>query len=161
VNAQIYCEPDPLQRAAICRDILAALPDWFGIPEAVENYIVEAAALPMLVARETGQDGAGTALGFATITVESTDTIELHLIAIRPEAHRRGIGRLLLDGAEALARQGGYEFLSVKTLAPAVEDKNYAATRAFYTAMGFEPHEERPDFWGPEMPCLVMRKRLG
>lgn len=157
MTAQIFCEPDPLQRAAICRDILATLPDWFGTPEAVENYIVEAAALPMLVAREED----GTALGFATITVESADTIELHLIAIRPEAHRCGIGRLLLDGAEALARQGGYAFLSVKTLAPAVEDKNYAATRAFYAAMGFEPHEERPDVWGPDTPCLLMRKRLG
>jgi GNAT superfamily N-acetyltransferase len=160
VNAQIFCEPDPLQRAAICRDILAALPDWFGIPEAVENYIVEAAALPMLVAREIGQDGNGAALGFATLAVENADTIELHLIAIRPEAHRRGIGRLLLDGAEALARQGGYGFLSVKTLSPSVEDANYAATRAFYVAKGFEPHEERPDFWDPDTPCLVMRKRL-
>lgn len=157
MNAQIFCEPDPLQRAAICRDILAALPDWFGIPEAVENYIVEAAALPMLVARDEN----GVALGFATLAVESADTIEVHLIAIRPEAHRSGIGRLLLDGAEALARQGGYGFLSVKTLSPSVEDANYALTRAFYTAIGFEPHEERPDLWGSGTPCLVMRKRLG
>ena len=156
-NAHIVCEPDPLQRASICREILASLPDWFGIPESVENYIIEAATLPMLVAR----DESGDAIGFATLTVESADTLELHLIAIRPEAHRRGIGRLLLDAAEALARQGRYQYLSVKTLAPSVEDANYAATRAFYAANGFEPHEERPDLWGPDNPCLVMRKRLG
>ena len=152
----IVCEPDPLQRAAICRDILAMLPEWFGIPDAVGNYIVEAAALPMLVAR----DEAGDAIGFATLTVESADTIELHLIAVRPTAHRRGIGRSLLAAGEALARQSGYRFLSVKTPAPSVEDKNYAATRAFYAANGFERHELRPDLWGPDTPCLVMRKTL-
>jgi len=156
VNTHIVCEPDPLQRAGICRDILATLPDWVGIPEAVENYIVEAAALPMLVAR----DETGAAIGFATITVESADTIELHLIAIRPHAHRRGIGRTLLEAVEALARQGQYKFLSVKTLAPSMEDENYATTRAFYVANGFEPHETLPDLWGPDTPCLVMRKTL-
>ncbi|MEX0807630.1 MAG: GNAT family N-acetyltransferase [Dongiaceae bacterium] len=160
MNTTIVCEPDPLQRASLCRDILATLPDWFGIPEAVENYIVEAAALPMLVARETGQDGASDAIGFATITVENADTIDLHLIAIRPAAHRRGVGRRLLEAVGALARQGGYKFLSVKTLAPSIEDANYAATRAFYEANGFEPQEILPDLWAPDTPCLVMRKTL-
>lgn len=32
---------DPQEKQAVARMILEALPDWFGIPEARENYIRE------------------------------------------------------------------------------------------------------------------------
>jgi hypothetical protein len=35
-------------KSAVARDILTALPAWFGIPESLDAYVRESAALPML-----------------------------------------------------------------------------------------------------------------
>ena len=48
----------------------------------------------------------------------------------------------------------------MKTLAPSDPDPSYAATRAFYAAVGFLPLEELPQVWGPQNPCLLMVKAL-
>ena len=44
----------------------------------------------------------------------------------------------------------------MKTLAPDHPDPGYAATRAFYTSVGFRPLEVLPQVWGPENPCLLL-----
>jgi hypothetical protein len=53
----------------------------------------------------------------------------------------------------------GARFLLVKTLSPREPDPNYAQTRAFYLAMGFEPLTDL-DLWGPENPALLMIRTL-
>jgi hypothetical protein len=41
---------EPEARSELCREILAALPDWFGIEEAVDVYVRDVAGLPTFAA---------------------------------------------------------------------------------------------------------------
>lgn len=148
-------EPAADAKSALCREILTALPDWFGIPSSIEAYAAEARQLPMILAEAEGRP-----LGFATLRRHSDYAGELHLIALKADEHRRGIGRALLGEIEALARRQGLAYLTVKTLAPTVVDAAYAGTRAFYDKMGFRPLEIFPTLWSPENPCLLMGKNL-
>jgi hypothetical protein len=50
--------------------------------------------------------------------------------------------------------------VQVKTLGPSRPDANYARTRLFYEASGFQPLEELHGLWGAN-PCLIMIKVLG
>jgi hypothetical protein len=50
--------------------------------------------------------------------------------------------------------------VQVKTLGPSRPDANYARTRLFYEASGFQPLEELHGLWGVN-PCLIMIKVLG
>jgi ribosomal protein S18 acetylase RimI-like enzyme len=140
---------------ATCRGILATLPTWFGIERANENYIAVAERSPAIVASIDGHD-----VGILVLVHHSAYASEVYLMAVRPEHHRRGIGRaLLLYGETSLAR-AGVEFLQVKTLSPSADDEGYAKTRSFYLAYGFRPLEEFPDLWDPQNPALQMVKTV-
>lgn len=142
--------------SGVCESILRALPDWFGIEEALVQYVRDVAELPTFTAYQDGE-----AVGLLAIKQHFEHAAEIHLIAVRPEAHRLGIGRALIDAAERWQReQTATRFLQVKTLSPSREDVNYAATRKFYAALGFAPLEEFPTLWGPRNPCLLMIKAL-
>ena len=41
---------EPRQKQAIAREILEALPEWFGIPQAREQYIAQSAGQPFFAA---------------------------------------------------------------------------------------------------------------
>lgn len=154
---RIAVEYDPDWRASICRDLLGRLPDWFGIPESVEKYIVDVRSRFMSVAL----DEVDAIVGFATLERVTPIMAELHLIAVAPTLHGHGVGRALVASTEAAARAQGAAMLTVKTLAPSVDDEGYAATRKFYRACGFVPLAIFPDMWDPENPCLLMGKSLG
>jgi len=143
------------QRSQLCRRLLEALPDWFGIPEAREAYIAEVAELAMVAAYDGDRP-----VGFATLKPQTPAAAELHLIAVLQSHHRRGIGVALLARIEGLAQEQGARLLTVKTLAASHPDPGYAATRAFYEKCGFLPVEVIPLLWGPENPCLLMAKPL-
>ena len=81
-------------------------------------------------------------------------------MGILPGLHRQGIGRALLDRAEAWLRGEIVEYLQVKTLGPSRPNENYDRTRTFYLAMGFRPLEELKTLWEGN-PCLVMVKWIG
>jgi XTP/dITP diphosphohydrolase len=147
--------PDAHDKSPICERILRALPDWFGIETALMQYVREAADLPMLVAVTDGAP-----VGFLTLRQHSACAWEIHALGVRPERHRRGIGRRLLAGGERLLREREAEFLTVKTLSASAESDEYGRTRAFYAAMGFRPLLELPTLWSTENPCLVMVKPL-
>jgi ribosomal protein S18 acetylase RimI-like enzyme len=144
-----------LNKSAVCAPILAALPEWFGIEEANRQYIEDIKQLPTLLASFNGET-----VGFLTLRDHNRYSAEIHVMAVKPEIHRRGVGRALLNKAERHLRQRGFEYLQVKTLSAAHPDRNYARTREFYQAMGFCPLEEFPELWGPANPCLQMIKGL-
>ena len=148
--------------------ILRALPAWFGIEAALQEYVHAADELDTLVAvvarpacggqiREVRPD---QAIGFVTLRETSEDALELHVMGILPSWHRRGIGRALVERAASYARAEGFSLLHVKTLAPSHPDTGYAATRAFYASVGFRPLEELPQVWGAENPCLLLVRPL-
>jgi GNAT superfamily N-acetyltransferase len=136
--------PDAVER------ILAALPAWFEIEEAVRDYIRDAHTLPSLAAISDG-----TVVGVCLLRRHTPVAAEIELLAVPPELHRQGIGRLLVERAAADLRTDGVRLLQVKTFGPSGDSPEYERTRAFYAAIGFLPLEERTDIWGPENPGLI------
>ena len=142
-------------REAVCQNILADLPDWFGIPEATANYIGAAGRMPMLAYR-SGDEIAG----FVSLDRTSDAAVDIHVMGVLARYHRRGVGRALIEAAGDWARDQGARLLSVKTLGPSHPDPGYANTRKFYEATGFLPLEVFKELWGPDLPCLIMVKPL-
>lgn len=81
----------------VAAQLLALLPEWFGIESAVQEYVEAAARLPTYVARVDGPPPVGILL----IAPHFPEAAELHLLAVHPQWHRRGIGRRLVATAEA------------------------------------------------------------
>lgn len=145
-----------LDRSADCEPILRALPDWFGIEEAIVDYVSEIDHLPTFLAVDPEQQ----AVGFLSLKQHSPYAAEVYVMGVRLEAHHQGLGRALMAAAEAYLRGLDVEYLQVKTLAPSHPDTHYARTRLFYEAMGFRPLEVLPKLWDEWNPCLLMVKRL-
>ncbi len=137
----------------VCRQVLATLPMWFGIPESVEDYIAAAEANPTVVASVDGRD-----VGLLTLVVHTECAAEIYVMGVRAERHRLGLGLAMLATAESWLAERGVEFLQVKTLSARREDAGYAKTRAFYVASGFRPLQEFPELWNPDNPALQMIK---
>jgi ribosomal protein S18 acetylase RimI-like enzyme len=158
-------EMTPLREGeqVICEAILRALPDWFGIESSLVQYVADAAHHPTWVAadlrRGSGVVVGAAAAGFLTIRRHFPEAAEIHCIAVRPEEHRRGVGRAMVAFVEDRLRRDGVRFLQVKTLGPSRPDEHYARTRRFYDAIGFTPLEEFPTLWGRN-PALQMVKAL-
>ena len=146
----------PMQagEAAECENILRSLPEWFGIEEAILDYREAIAAMETHVATLEGRIA-----GFVTLQFHNEHSAEIHVMAVRAEFHRQGVGRALVDCGvrQALARSA--EYLEVKTLGPSRESLPYARTRAFYLSRGFLPLEENLLIWGRN-PCLIMIRHL-
>ena len=140
----------------VVRQILEQLPDWFGDPQAIDNYEVHAAddEFASLVAREGGQ-----IIGVALIARHFQESAELHLIAVTPAARGRGVGRALTERACLDLTQDGCRFLTVHTVGASFEHDGYRQTRAFYQALGFTPLEEHSglDWAGP---TLILARSL-
>lgn len=139
----------PEQRAAIARQVLEKLPDWFGIPESREAYIRESRAQPFWADIEDG-----AARGFLALKETSPYTVELAVMGVLPQYHRRGIGRALFEAAWQYARTEGYAFLQVKTVREGCY-ASYDGTNAFYKSLGFRELECFPALWGEENPCQI------
>jgi ribosomal protein S18 acetylase RimI-like enzyme len=132
--------------------VLAALPDWFGIEEAVDAYVRDVAGLPTFAAGRAG---------FLALKQHTEAAAEIYVMGVRPESRRHGLGTALLEAAESFLRARDVEYLQVKTLGPSDPSEHYAATRSFYSARGFRPLEELTAIWGDANPCLIMVKHLG
>ena len=139
----------------VVESLLRSLPAWFGIEEAIVEYTATAARLRTWMAR----DAEGTPAGVLLMERHFPAAAEVFLMAVDPAHHRAGIGRALVTAAEDHLAADGVRLLQVKTLGPSRADPNYARTRLFYEACGFQPLEELHGLWG-ENPCLLMVKTL-
>lgn len=142
---------DGNRKREICRNILTALPDWFGIPESVDNYVEKCADLPFWAAKVHGE-----VIGFISVKSTSPGAAEIYVMGILKGHQKTGIGRSLFKTCYQYCKENGFEFLQVKTLDKSIPDEYYAATRAFYQAMGFRELECIPEIWGSENPCMIM-----
>lgn len=138
----------------VCRDILARLPEWFGMSDANLAYEHDAETLPTWLALEDDEP-----VGLMILKRHEA-ALENWLLAVRRDLRGQGIGRALIGRAGQTAAQAGLGFLTVKTLGPSHPSAPYAETRAFYRAVGFTPLEEFTEIWGPDNPCLFMAKTL-
>jgi ribosomal protein S18 acetylase RimI-like enzyme len=74
-------------------------------------------------------------LGWIGLRAHPEDRMgEIHILAVDPEAQRRGVARALMDHALALFRAEGLEIVLVET----GDDPGHAPSRATYEAHGFE-----------------------
>lgn len=139
-----------------CREVLASVPTWFGIPESNEEYIEFVDANPTWAAVAPN----GSVIGLlAPLRHAPSMSMEIYLLAVRPEWHRHGVGRALVESFEQAARAEGMPLVQVKTLGPSHPDEGYGLTRQFYAAMGYQALEEFHDLW-PGTPALLMVKPL-
>lgn len=145
---------------AVCAELLATVPHWFGFAEANRAYREVADRSPTLVARDGDGDDGDRPVGFVTVVRHSPYAAELHVLAVRPERHRQGIGRALIRQVEERLRAEGIEYLQVKTLSASAADEGYLRTLAFYEALGFRVLEEMPTLWNPGNPAVMLVKRL-
>jgi GNAT superfamily N-acetyltransferase len=136
---------------AECASILAELPEWFGIPKSNAEYAELAEREQAWVAEQAGET-----LGLMVLIDHGFSAIDVHLLAVRPHAHRRGVGKALIRQACAVTQGLGKPYVTVKTQGPSAHYEPYARTRAFYDAVGLKPLEEFTSIWGPKNPCLIM-----
>lgn len=134
--------------------ILRRLPDWFGIEDAIQSYVEDAAAMPSFLATLDDQ-----VVGVALVQRHFQSSAEVHLIAVDPGHRGRGVGSMLVAAVEDDLRADGVRILQVHTVGPSFDSAPYAETRAFYEAVGFIPLQE---FEGIDWdgPTLVFVKSL-
>ena len=140
---------DAEKKRRIARLVLERLPEWFGIPEAREDYIREAADEIMVVSEEGGKPN-----GFLCLKETGKDTLELAIMGVLKECHRNGIGTALFEAAKAIAVEKGYSFLQVKTVQMGRYEE-YDRTNLFYLSLGFKEFEVFPTLWDERNPCQV------
>lgn len=140
----------PIEKQQIAKDVLSQLPDWFGIPEAITEYVDHAQRLPLWAVIINEQ----IIVGFATVKKSSPDTAEIDVMGILPMYHRQGLGRQLTYTITGYGRQHGYSLLQVKTVAEG-HYLAYDKTNQFYQAMGFKKLEIFPTLWDTWNPCQV------
>lgn len=134
-----------------CEEIARNLPAWFGIEEGLQD-------LRRCLETESGWVALadGEPIGFLTVTAPFPETREITWMAVSPEWHRQGLGRRLVERAIDAARSEGATLLHVKTLADAHPSPEYAQTRTFYAALGFQRLVVLPELWDPANPCLLL-----
>lgn len=140
---------DNEEKQAVARTILEALPEWFGIPEAREDYISNTSSETVFGAFKEDQP-----VGFLCLKATGKDTLELSVMGIRKEYHRMGIGTKLFAEAKAFASAKGYSFLQVKTVQMG-RYKEYDDTNYFYLSLGFKELEVFPTLWDEWNPCQI------
>lgn len=137
------------EKEMISRTILEALPDWFGIPEAREEYIVNSVNQQLFAAVKEEKT-----IGFLCLKQTGKDTVEVSVMGVLKEFHRHGIGRKLFRKAREKAIKDGFSFIQVKTVQMGQYD-NYDNTNKFYISLGFKEFEIFPTLWDEWNPCQV------
>jgi ribosomal protein S18 acetylase RimI-like enzyme len=155
MSSELSIRPLEPQDIPSCEEILRHLPEWFGIEEALVQYVRDLESLPGFVAL-----GRGEILGFIALRHHNPLASEIHVLAVRRDRHRSGAGKALVLHAESELTRNKGKLIQVKTLGPSHPDPGYSATRAFYAALGFIPLEETTAMWGENQPCLIMVKPL-
>ena len=151
MSPEIVQKRDPVA----VRRILELLPDWFGDPGAIDNYVTAAGDIEFV---STVAVDSGNVLGVSLTRRHFRESAELHLIAVDPKTRGRGIGRALVDRVAVDLLEDGCRLLSVHTVGPSFESEPYAHTRGFYRATGFYPLEEHNNLDWPGPTLILVRK---
>ena len=140
---------DPDERQKIARGILEALTDWFEVEESREKYIKESADQPFWAAVEDDVPA-----GFLCLKETGKETMELAVMGVLKDYHRRGLGRRLFAAAKDYAAREGYSFIQVKTVRSGMYE-DYDITNEFYKSLGFKELEVLEDYWDEANPCQI------
>jgi GNAT superfamily N-acetyltransferase len=141
--------------ADACAAVLASLPEWFGIPEAVAEYLDSLKSLPSFVA-----EGDAGLLGLYSLADSTHDAGELHLIAVHRGHHGRGVGHALVEHAVRQLQRHGKSLMYVLTVDAAHPNEHYARTRRFYERVGFKPLLASSTLLNPGLPALLLVRQV-
>lgn len=140
---------DAALKRTISRNVLEALRDWFEVDESREKYILDCAGWIFLAAKEEDQY-----VGFLCLKETGRETVELAVMGVLREYHRKGLGRALFEEAKKTAKEKGYSFMQVKTVKEGMY-ADYDITNRFYQSLGFKEFEVIEEIWGKENPCQI------
>lgn len=146
---------DKRNKEKIARQVLNDLPEWFGLPESTENYIIESQEMPFLACYDGDK-----AIAFVALNATSKDCADIFVMGVMKDYHRKGVGRKLYKAYEDLAKSLGYNYSQVKTVQSG-HYKEYDITNSFYLAMGYKELECFPDMWDEWNPCQIYVKYIG
>lgn len=153
--SDVTLQPYSFVNEQACADLIATLPDWFGIPESNDAYLDSLNKFQSWVAIKDEK-----VVGVITLTEQFPGSFEIHFLAVHPDYHRQGIGKKLVGHVEEIARKNTGRWLFVKTLSPTHPDPFYARTREFYFSLGFELLFESDVLWGPENPAIILIRAI-
>ena len=102
-----------------------------------------------------GGDGLDGYVCYGPIAL-TRSSFDLYWIAVRPTLQRLGLGRRLMEAAEAQARSLGGTAMYVETSSR----PQYEPTRSFYRRLGYRAAAELPDFYAPGDGQVIFAKRL-
>ena len=91
------------EKMRIARLILESLFDWFEIPETREQYIKDSADEIMVAAYEDDKP-----IGFLCLKETGKDTMELAVMGVLQDHHRKGVGKSLFKYAKEIAIEKGF-----------------------------------------------------
>ena len=140
---------DKKEKQKIARQILEALPEWFEVEEGREEYI--AACVDWIFIADKEDDAYA---GFLCLKETGNATVELAVMGVKKDYHRKGIGKQLVEKAKEIAGEEGYSFMQVKTVQLG-KYEDYDRTNHFYIACGFKEFEVFPLLWDEDNPCQV------
>lgn len=140
---------DKEHKEKIARNILCELPDWFGLPESTEEYIRCSKDMPFWADIEDEKTR-----GFAVLKETSPYTVEIYVMGVLKEFHRKKIGKQLFQYCYEYSKEQGYLYMQVKTVKEGCYEK-YDRTIAFYKNLGFKEFECLPTLWDEWNPCQI------
>lgn len=146
---------DKKEKEEISKEVLYDLPEWFGLPESTENYIIDSQDKPLLACYVNDE-----VAGYIVLNATSKDCADIFVMGVKKKFHRMGIGLKLNNAFEILAKKLGYTYSQVKTVKTG-HYKEYDITNKFYIAMGYKELECFPTLWDEWNPCQIYIKYLG
>ncbi len=149
VPYDVHLEVRPLTSgdALACDQIILSLPHHFGNESGRQMCAKAVRTNEGWVAVLDGR-----VVGFLTLQLHGVTTIEITWMAVHANLRGQGIGRRLIERLRQEMQAREYRLLLVATFAPSYDEGSvedgYAATRAFYQAVGFLALCEVSLYWG-------------
>lgn len=119
---------------ALCRQITADLPEYFGLAQANEQYFSGVRNRENFAAKTDGKY-----VGLLSLDFPYPGSSNVYWMAVLREYQSHGVGGRLLGHACAFAKTHDATTMTVETLAPQEADENYLKTYRFYEHSGFKP----------------------
>ena len=145
----IYRIEDKDKKRKIAREILNKLPEWFGLPDSVDEYVKYSKDMPFWADIEEE-----CTRGFIALKETSKFTVEIYVMGVLKEFHRNKIGQNLFKVCYEYAKEHGYLFMQVKTVKEG-KYHEYDETNKFYQKIGFKEFECFSTLWDEWNPCQV------
>ncbi|MDE2845898.1 MAG: GNAT family N-acetyltransferase [Gemmatimonadota bacterium] len=130
-----HLEPLETKHHAGILTVVEHLPEWF-------DETARTRSVPTDLQHQSGFVAVSDerVVGFVTLYV-TEGRMHIGWLAVDRPFHRQGIGSMLLNAAEAMARELQIDELATYTLGEGVEYQPYESTRRFYWKHGFKVYK--------------------